>query len=149
MNKPKTMTLTFQSCRRTWIWLQSPSPPMCIPLMQTVSHHHFFKNFMLNKVSLSRPGWSHEVYLQESRGSFIFDTEKIINDCFFGQVNHMHDFVRETSLTTEEWMYANAFNFLFGYSFHFCLDLIVGRLLISSPRQGRCALIFAKVCSQL
>lgn len=57
----------------------------------------------------------------------------------------MHDFVRETSLTTEEWMYANALIFLFGYSFHFRLDLVVGRLLISSPRQGRCALIFAKV----
>ena len=30
---------------------------------------------------------------------------------------------------------------------HFCCpDLAVGRLSISSPRQGRCALIFVKVC---
>ena len=30
---------------------------------------------------------------------------------------------------------------------HFiCLELVVGRLLISSPRQGRCVLIFVKVC---
>ena len=60
----------------------------------------------------------------------------------------MHDFVRETSLTTEEWMSANAFIFLFCYySFHcFFFDLAVGRLLISSPRQARCALKSVKVC---
>ena len=58
----------------------------------------------------------------------------------------MHDFVRETSLTTEEWMYANlnASVYLFGYSIH-----CVGRQLISSARQGRCVLISAKVCFNL
>ena len=60
----------------------------------------------------------------------------------------MHDFVRETSLTTEEWMYAA--NDFFILLFHFiCLDLAVGRLLISSPRRGRCVLIFVKVCFKL
>ena len=77
-----------------------------------------------------------------------FDAQNSINtnNCFSRpQVDHLHDFVRETSLTTEEWMYANDFNlFLFCYPSH-CLDLAIGRPLISSLRQGRCALIFVKV----
>ena len=52
-------------------------------------------------------------------GSFSTKIEQS-NDLFPGQVNHMHDFVRETSLTTEEWMSVNAFISLCCYSFH-CL----------------------------
>ena len=44
---------------------------------------HFFKNMVLNVDSLSRPGWSHEVYIQESRRLFSkFLMQNIINDCF-------------------------------------------------------------------
>jgi hypothetical protein len=39
-----------------------------------------------------------------------YDAQNNINDCFPGQINHLHDFVRETSLTTEEWMYAKYFH---------------------------------------
>ena len=55
----------------------------------------------------------------------------------------MHDFVRETSLTTEEWMFANTSIFLL-----FCgsFDLAIGRRSISLRRQGRQALIVVMVC---
>ena len=73
---------------------------------------HIFKILMiLTDVSLSRPGWSLEIYIQESRRCHPFKKKlthkKLLTTVFFGQVNHLHDFVRETSLTSEEWTYAN------------------------------------------
>ena len=54
-----------------------------------------------------RPGRSYEIYIQESRMSLLnrSDATKHLTT-MPTKVNHLHDFVRETSITTEEWMFA-------------------------------------------
>lgn len=59
------------------------------------------------------------------------------------KVNHLHDFVRETSITTEEWMFA----YVPPSPIYPCCSFLwcIGRLSIFWPRQGRYLLIFVKV----